>query len=64
MSENLPVLHDREDPPDNLKAESDRKAVYVSQWNDNVGQAIGDETKEEWILLEEGIEAVDVKDMR
>ena len=47
--ENLPVLHNRE-PPDPLEAENEREAIIVSQWRNSQAIAMGDETKEEWII--------------
>lgn len=40
---------DNEDP---LEAESEQQAIYVSEYNGQVS-AVGDETKEEWILAEQ-----------
>jgi len=48
--ENLPVLHNREQEADPLEAEDESKAIIVSQWRNSQAIAMGDETKEEWII--------------
>jgi DNA/RNA-binding domain of Phe-tRNA-synthetase-like protein len=39
--------------PDPLTADSDKEAVYVSQWRNSQAIALGDETKEEFIIAPE-----------
>lgn len=48
-TENLPILHGGE-PPDPLEADNEREAIIVSQWRNSQAVAMGDETKEEWII--------------
>lgn len=38
------------EPPDLLMADSVREAIIVSQWGDSKAIAMGDKSKEEWIV--------------
>ena len=50
MADDLPVLHPREKEPDPLEADSVEDAVIVSQWRNSQAIAMGNESKEEWII--------------
>lgn len=47
--------------PDPLEASNNREAVAVSQWRGSKAVAIGDNTKEEWLVAPE---AVDLAEFR
>jgi len=49
MADDLPVVHGGV-PDDPLEADSTREAIIVSQWRNSQAIAMGDESKEEWIV--------------
>ena len=49
MADDLPVVHGGV-PDDALEADSTREAIIVSQWRNSQAIAMGDESKEEWII--------------
>jgi len=49
MADNLPEVHGGV-PDDTLEADSTREAIIVSQWRNSQAIAMGDESKEEWII--------------
>jgi hypothetical protein len=50
MGDDLPDVRNRDERPDPLEAESNREAIIVSQWRNSQAVAMGDESKEEWII--------------
>lgn len=48
--ENLPILHSGVPQHDPLEADSVEDAVIVSQWRNSQAIAMGNESKEEWII--------------
>lgn len=49
MTDNLPTLHSRE-VPNCREAENEDEAIAISEYHDTKVLAIGDQTKQEWII--------------
>jgi len=50
MADDLPAVRNRDKRPDPLEAENSKEAIIVSQWRNSQAIALGDESKEEWII--------------